>query len=180
MNEIKEVLITEAQLAARVEELGNEINRDYANSTRPLLFIGILRGSVIFYADLVRKIKGNVILDFMSISSYGCSHKTSGEVRLLKDLNESIEDKDVIIVEDIVDTGLTLSYLKESLMSRKPASMKVCCLLDKPERRKVDLKADYVGFTIPNEFVVGYGLDYSQQYRHLPYIGILDPSVYTK
>lgn len=119
MGEIKEILITEEAIAARVDELARQINADYAESTRPLLFVGILRGSIIFYSDLVRKVKGNVILDFMSISSYGCSHKSSGEVRLLKDLNESIEDKDVIIVEDIVDTGLTLSYLKESLMSRK-------------------------------------------------------------
>ena len=180
MSDIKEILLTEEQIKTRVKEVADQINADYENSGRPLLFLGILRGSVIFYADLVRHVKGEVLLDFMSISSYGASHKTSGEVRLLKDLDESLENKDVIIVEDIVDTGLTLSYLKETLEARKPHSLKICCLLDKPERRKTDIKADYVCFTVPNEFVVGYGLDYAQRYRNLPFVGILDPKVYTK
>ena len=180
MSDIKEVLLSEEQITKRVKEVAEEINADYEGSGRPLLFIGILRGSVIFYSDLVRHVKGEVVLDFMSISSYGASHKTSGEVRLLKDLDESLENKDVIIVEDIVDTGLTLSYLKETLASRKPNSLKICCLLDKPERRKTDIKADYVCFNVPNEFVVGYGLDYAQRYRNLPFVGILDPKVYTK
>jgi len=180
MADIKEVLLTEEQIQERVKVVADQINADYANSGRPLLFIGIMRGSVIFYSDLVRHVKGEVILDFMSISSYGASHKTSGEVRLLKDLDESLEGKDVIIVEDIIDTGLTLSYLKETLASRKPNSLKVCCLLDKPERRMTDIKGDYVCFDIPNEFVVGYGLDYAQRYRNLPFVGVLDPKVYMK
>ena len=180
MAEIKQILLSEKEIQARVREVAEQINADYAGSNRPLLFIGILRGSIIFYSDLVRQVKGEVILDFMSISSYGASHKTSGEVRLLKDLDESLEGKDVIIVEDIIDTGLTLSYLKDTLMSRKPNSLKVCCLLDKPERRKTEIQGDYVCFTVPNEFVVGYGLDYAQRYRNLPYVGILDPSVYMK
>lgn len=180
MGEIKEVLFTEKQLENRVTELAKQITADYAHTGRPLLMIGILRGSVIFYGDLVRKIGCNVYFDFMSMSSYGNSDKTSGEVRMLKDLDESLEGKDVIIVEDIIDSGLTLSFLKKALAARKPASLRICALFDKPSRRKVDLKGDYIGFEIPDAFIVGYGLDYAQRYRNLPFVGVLDPSVYEK
>ncbi|HEY8444201.1 MAG TPA: hypoxanthine phosphoribosyltransferase [Clostridia bacterium] len=173
MGEITKVLIDRNQIAQRVKELGEQISKDYAGKS--ILMIGILRGSVIFFSDLIREIACDVVIDFISVSSYGSSHKTTGEVRMLKDADEAIDGKDVIIVEDIVDTGLTLQYLKKVLASRNPASLKVCCLLDKPERRKVEINADYVGFTIPNEFVVGYGFDYAQKYRNLKDICVLDP-----
>ncbi|HEY8389615.1 MAG TPA: hypoxanthine phosphoribosyltransferase [Clostridia bacterium] len=173
MSKITKVLIDENTIKQRVKELGEEISRDYAG--KDILMIGILRGSVIFFADLIREIKCNVVIDFISVSSYGSSHKTTGEVRMIKDADEAIDGKDVIIVEDIVDTGLTLQYLKKVLSSRNPNSLKVCCLLDKPERRKVEISSDYLGFTIPNEFVVGYGFDYAQKYRNLKDICVLDP-----
>jgi hypoxanthine phosphoribosyltransferase len=173
MAEITKVLIERDQIAQRVKELGAQISQDYAGKS--ILMIGILRGSVIFFSDLIREIDCDVVIDFISVSSYGSSHKTTGEVRMLKDVDEAIDGKEVIIVEDIVDTGLTLQYLKKVLSSRNPASLKVCCLLDKPERRRVEISADYVGFTIPNEFVVGYGFDYAQKYRNLKDICVLDP-----
>lgn len=177
MAKIIKTLISDEQIAARVKELGAQITAEYPENGRPLLMIAILRGSVIFFADLIREVKREVIIDFMSVSSYGASHKTTGEVRMLKDLDESVDGKDIIIIEDIVDTGLTLQYLKRVITSRNPASLKVCCLLDKPERRKVEIEADYTGFTIANEFVVGYGFDYAQKFRNLKDICVLNPAL---
>lgn len=176
MGKITRVLLSREEIAARVKELGEQITNDYKDVDN-LLMVSVLRGSVIFFSDLIRNIQNNVVIDFIAVSSYGSSHKTTGEVRMLKDLDESLDGKDVIIVEDIVDTGLTLQYLKRVLASRNPKSLKVCCLLDKPARRKVEIEADYVGFTIPNEFVVGYGFDYAQRYRNLPDICVLNPSL---
>ncbi len=163
-----EVLISKEQLEKRVSELGAQISKDYEGKT--ILLIGILKGSVPFMADLMRHIDGDVEIDFMSVSSYGSSTKSSGVVRIIKDLDKSIEGKHVIIVEDIVDSGLTLSYLKSHLLNRNPASLKVCTMLDKPARRKVEFTPDYCGFEIEDKFIVGYGLDFDQKYRNLPYI----------
>ncbi len=167
---IKKVLVSEEQIRARVKELGEQISRDYANKN-PVL-IGILKGSVFFLSDLMRALSIDCCIDFMSLASYS-GEKSNGIVRLLLDLRETIEGRDVIIVEDIVDTGLTLSYLENILKTRNPRSLEICSLLDKPECRKISVKAKYVGFTIPNEFVVGYGLDLNEKYRNLPYIGVL-------
>lgn len=175
-NAIEKVLYTEQEIKKRVVELADEISRDYPENDK--LFIGVLKGSVMFVADLMRSMKTNVTMDFMSVSSYGASSHTSGIVRILKDLDFDIEDKDVFIIEDIIDTGTTLKYLFEYLKARNPRLLKICCLLDKPERRKADINADYVGFTIPDAFVVGYGLDYAERFRNLPYIGILKEEVY--
>ena len=176
--DIERVLITREQIEEKVRELGAQITEDYAGK-RPLM-ICLLKGSAIFFGDLVRAVDLPAELDFMAISSYGSGTKSSGEVRVTKDLDSSLEGKDVIIVEDIVDTGLTLNYIKSLLEKRNPASVKVCALLDKPSRREMEISADYLGFTIDNYFVVGYGLDYAQIYRNLPYIGILSPTVYAK
>lgn len=175
---IKEVLLDEATIKAKVKELGEAITKDYPDGN--MLLIGVLKGSVIFMADLLREIQADVSMDFMAVSSYGASTESSGVVRILKDLDFNIEGKDIIIVEDIIDTGTTLKYLVEILKRRHPRSLKVCCLLDKPERRKVDMKADYIGFSIPDEFVVGYGLDFAERFRNLPYIGIVKPELYKK
>lgn len=172
MEQIGKVLIDEETIAKRVAEMGAEITRDYQE--KELVVICILRGGVIFMSDLVKQIKLPLYMDFMAVSSYGMSTKSSGVVRILKDLNEDIEGKDVLIVEDIVDTGLTLHYLVDYIKSRNPRSVKVCCFLDKPSRRKVDVEVDYVGFEIPDKFVVGYGLDYAQKYRNLPYVSVLE------
>ncbi|WP_407465788.1 hypoxanthine phosphoribosyltransferase [Megamonas hypermegale] len=177
-DDIQSVLYTEQQLKECVQKIADEINRDYQG--KEIYAIGILKGAMVFYADLVRAINVPVAFDFMAASSYGKSASSSGEVKILKDLDFSIEGKDVIVIEDIVDSGLTLSYLLRVLQSRHPASVKLCALLNKPERREVDVKVDYVGFDVPNEFLVGYGLDYASKYRNLPYIGILKPEVYTK
>lgn len=142
--------------------------------------VGILKGAVVFFSDLIRHVELPMSMDFMAISSYGNATKSAGVVRILKDLDKDIVGKHIIIVEDIVDSGLTLSFLKDNLVSRGAASLRICALLDKPERRKVDIKADYQGFTIPDAFVVGYGLDYAERYRNLPYIGVLKPEIYTK
>ena len=174
--DIQEVLITREQLQARIRELAADINRDYAGKAP--LFIGILRGSYIFMADLVREIDLPVTIDFMAVSSYGAGTTSSGLVNIKKDLEEKIEGKDVIIVEDILDTGNTLLKLTAELLGRNPASLKLCVMLDKPDRRVTPIKADYVGFSIPDAYVVGCGLDFDQQYRQLPYVGILKPSVY--
>lgn len=174
----QKILISENQVLERVNELGQEISRDYAGSE--LLVVGILKGAIIFLADLVRSISIPTNMDFMAVSSYGASSESSGVVRILKDLEQNIENKHVLIVEDIVDTGLTLNYLKENLLTRGPASLKICTLLDKPSRRKVEVQVDYNGFTIPDEFVVGYGLDYNERYRNLREILILKPEVYSK
>lgn len=177
-DDIKSVLYTEEQLKECVQKIADQINKDYEG--REIYAIGILKGAMVFYADLVRAVKVPVAFDFMAASSYGKNASSSGEVKILKDLDFSIEGKDVIVVEDIVDSGLTLSYLLRVLKSRHPASVKLCALLNKPERREVNVKVDYVGFDVPNEFLVGYGLDYASKYRNLPYIGILKPEVYTK
>ncbi len=170
--EISRVLIKEEEIRQKVKELGKRITYDYQN--KDLFVIGILKGSVIFLADLIREISLPLEIDFMAVSSYGATTHTSGVVRILKDLDTDINNKDVLIIEDIIDTGLTLSYLKENLLSREPASLKVCTMLDKPDRRKVQLIPDYNGYVIPDEFVVGYGLDYNQNFRNLPYVGVVN------
>lgn len=172
MDKVGSILVGEQELKERVQELGRQITDDYRGKN--LVMIGILKGAVLFLSDLIKEIKLPLVIDFMAVSSYGSSTKSSGVVRILKDLDEEIEGKDVLIVEDIVDTGLTLHYLVDNLKSRKPASLKICCCLDKPSRRAIPVKVDYVGFSIPDEFVVGYGLDYGEKYRNLPYIGILN------
>ena len=177
-NDIQEVLLTEEMLKNKVAELGAQITRDYAD--KEIFAIGILRGAVVFMADLIRAIERPVQIDFMAVSSYGMQADSSGIVRILKDLDSSITGKHVLIIEDIIDSGQTLSYLIKNLSERKPASIQLCTLMNKPERRKVDLPVKYVGFEIPNEFVVGYGLDYAEKYRNLPYLGILKRSVYEK
>ena len=176
-DDVQEILFTEQQLKDRVAQLGKEISRDYAGK-EPVLLVSVLRGSYIFMADLSRAMDIPVQIDFMSVSSYGKGTSTSGQVEIKKDLSDSIEGKDLIIVEDILDSGNTLYYLMDVLRARKPASIRICTLLDKPERRSKPIAADYVGFSIPDAFVVGYGLDYDEKYRNLPYIGILKPSVY--
>ncbi|MBQ5833036.1 MAG: hypoxanthine phosphoribosyltransferase [Selenomonadales bacterium] len=177
-NDIQEVLLTEQMLKDKVAELGAAITRDYAD--KEIFAIGILRGAVVFMADLIRAIERPVQIDFMTVSSYGMQADSSGIVRILKDLDSSITGKPVLIIEDIIDSGQTLSYLIKNLTERKPASIQLCTLMNKPERRKVDLPVKYVGFEIPNEFVVGYGLDYAEKYRNLPYLGVLKRSVYEK
>lgn len=174
--DIKEVLISEEQLAAKVAELGARISKDYEG--KRLIILGVLKGSVVFMTDLLRQITIPVEMDFMAVSSYGSGTKTSGVVKILKDLDRLIQGYHVLIVEDILDSGMTLSYLTELLRDRNPASIRIATLLDKPDRRKVDIKPDYVGFRIPDEFVVGYGLDYAELYRNLPYVGVLAPHVY--
>ena len=174
--DIQEVLVTQQQLETRVREMAEEITRDYAGKA-PLM-VGILRGSYIFMADLVRHIDLPITMDFMVVSSYGAGTTSSGLVNIKKDLEEDIEGKDIIIVEDILDTGNTLVKLTAELLKRRPASLKLCVMLDKPDRRTTPIKADYTGFPIPDAFVVGCGLDYDQKYRQLPYIGVLKPSVY--
>ena len=176
VDDISEVLISEEALKLRVAEMAAEIARDYAN--KDLLMVGVLKGALPFIVDLTRQIDQPIQLDFMAISSYGNQTESSGAVRILKDLELNIENLDILIVEDIVDTGLTLSYLRELLLGREPASLRICTLLDKYEARKSSVPLDYVGFTIPNRFVVGYGLDYAERYRNLPFIGILKPECY--
>lgn len=177
-DDIKEVLITEEQIRQKVAELGGRISSDYAGKN--LLLVSILKGSVLFMADLMRQITIPLRIDFMSVSSYGSGVKTSGVVKIIKDLDIPLEGFDVLIVEDILDSGLTLSYLTEILQSRGPRSIKICTLLDKPDRRKAQVSPDYVGFVIPDEFVVGFGLDYAEKYRNLPFVGILKPQVYAQ
>jgi hypoxanthine phosphoribosyltransferase len=174
--DLDKVLIETQQIHDAVKKLGQQITRDYQGKNP--VFICILKGAVMFFADLLRQVDLPVNIDFMAISSYGSSTKTSGVVRILKDLDHNVLGKDVLVVEDIVDSGLTLSYIKKVLDDRSAASVKLVTLLDKPERRKVDLKVDYACFTIPNEFVVGYGLDYQERYRNLPFVGVLHPRCY--
>jgi len=177
--DLDRILVTKEEIAQKVKELGQRITRDYQEK-KPVL-VCILKGASIFFADLIREIDLPVSVDFMAISSYGSATKTSGVVRIMKDLDQDILDRDVIIVEDIVDTGITLSYLRKALMHRGAASMKIAALLDKTARRAVpDLQVDYVCFDIPDAFVVGYGLDYDQRYRNLPDIGILSPDIYSR
>jgi len=173
-----EVLFTEEEVRAKIKELGQEITHDYAG--QEILVVGILKGAFIFMADLVREIDLPLQLDFMDVSSYGHSTVSSGEVRIMKDLEESIEGKNVLIVEDIIDTGLTLNYISEILKKRGPKSLRICCLLDKPSRRKSTIKPDYTGFSIEDLFIVGWGLDYAERYRNYPVVGILSPAVYKK
>ncbi len=168
-----DVLISEEQIRARIVERAAEIRQDHGPGT-PIHFVAVLKGAFIFLADLVRQMKGEVTCDFIALSSYGAGTQSSGEVRLLKDLDRGLEGRDVVIVEDIVDTGLTLSYLQDILRAREPHSLRTACLLSKPSRRKVDVSVDYVGFTIEDRFVVGYGLDVDEQYRHLPDICLMD------
>ena len=173
---IEKVLISREELAKRVAEMGAEITRDYAG--KKILVLGILKGAVPFMADLIREIKLPLHYDFMALSSYGTSTQSSGVVRILKDLERSVEDVHILITEDIVDTGLTLNYLVENLKARNPLSVKVVTLLDKAARRKVEVVPDYNGFSIPDEFVVGYGLDFNEDYRNLPYVGVLKQAAY--
>jgi hypoxanthine phosphoribosyltransferase len=169
------VLIDEERLRSRVAELGEEVSADYAG--RDLLLIGVLKGAVFFMADLMRHLTVTCEVDFMAISSYGAATDSSGVVRILKDLDINIAGRDVLVVEDIIDSGLTLSYLMRNLEAREPASLEICALLTKPERREIDVPVRYVGFEIPNRFVIGYGLDFAERYRNLPYVGVLDPDL---
>ena len=177
-DDLREIVLTEDQIMNRVAELGSEISSDYDG--RSVLLIAVLRGAALFVADLARKISSPVEIDFMAVSSYGSSTKSSGVVRIIKDLDETIEDRHVLVVEDILDTGLTLKYLLKNLASRKPASLEVCTLLSKVGKQRVPISCKYVGFEIPDEFVVGYGLDYAENYRNLPYIGVLRPEIYSE
>ncbi len=172
MAETIKVMISESEVDAKIAELGKRISEDYAG--KQVHLICILKGSVFFTCELAKRITVPVTLDFMSVSSYGDGTASSGIVKIVKDLDESMEGKHVIVIEDIIDSGRTLSYLMEVLGQRRPSSLKLCTLLDKPDRRVRDVKVDYVGFEIPDEFVVGYGLDYAQKYRNLPYIGIVE------
>ena len=175
--DIEEVLLSEEQLQEKINELGAQLTEEYQDKC-PLL-IGVLKGAMPFMTDLMKRIDTYVEIDFMDVSSYGNATVSSGEVKILKDLNTSVEGRDIIIIEDIIDSGLTLSYLVELFKHRKAKSIKIVTLLDKPTGRKVDLKADFVGFDVPDAFVVGYGLDYAERYRNLPYIGVLKKSVYS-
>lgn len=175
-NDIEKILFNENTLMERIEEIGKEISRDYDG--KELVLIGVLKGSVLFMSDLLKKITIPCTMDFMAVSSYGNSTQSSGVVRILKDLDYQIEGKDILIVEDIIDTGVTLKYLVEYLKARKPNSLEICCLLNKQERRKVEISGKYLGFEVPDYFLVGYGLDYAEKYRNLPYIGILKEEIY--
>ena len=174
--DVEKILYTEEELRTRVKELGMQITADYRGKA-PVL-ASVLRGSYIFMADLTRAIDLPISVDFMAVSSYGSGTVSSGQVEIKKDLSDSIEGKDLLIVEDILDSGNTLYYLLDVLRARKPASIRICTLMDKPSRRAKPIRADYVGFTIPDAFIVGYGLDYDEKYRNLPYVGVLKPSVY--
>ncbi|WP_375545058.1 hypoxanthine phosphoribosyltransferase [Dermabacter hominis] len=174
--DVERILLDEQAIRERIRELAAEIDRDYEDEA-PIL-VGVLKGAVMVVADLARAITLDVDMDWMAVSSYGSGTKSSGVVRILKDLSADITDRHVLIVEDIIDSGLTLSWLRTNLRSRGPKSVEICTLLRKPEAVKVDIDVKYVGFDIPNEFVIGYGLDYAEKYRNLPYIGILKPSVY--
>ena len=175
---IARVLLTEEEIQRKVAEMAAEISKDYED--KQLLLVGILKGSMVFMADLMRRLSINAKIDFMSVSSYGSSTVSSGQVRIILDLKRPIENYDLLLVEDILDSGLTLKYLKELLMQRHASDIRIATLLDKPARRAADIQADYTCFEVPDEFVVGYGLDYAQQYRNMPYIGVLKPEVYEK
>ena len=177
-DDIQSILLTEEEIHRRVHEMGAEITRDYAG--KEPLFVGVLKGCFVFMADLLRQVELPCSMDFMAVSSYGNATSTTGAVKINKDLSKDIQGLDVIIVEDILDSGVTLGYLSKFLMNRKPASITIATLLDKPSRRRSDVQAKYAGFQVPDAFVVGYGLDYAEKYRNLPYIGILKPEVYSK
>ncbi|MBC2575920.1 hypoxanthine phosphoribosyltransferase [Peptostreptococcus canis] len=172
MYKLADVLLSEEEIASKVEELAKKIQADYEG--QDILLVGILKGASVFVADLMRKINLDVNIDFMSVSSYGSGTESSGTVKILKDLDVDIEGKNVLIVEDIIDSGATLRNLYDTLMTRNPKSLKLCTLLDKPDRRKVDIKVDYVGYEIEDKFIVGYGIDYAEKYRNLPYIAIVE------
>ena len=174
--DVEEVLLSGEQIQARVAELGAKLAADYAG--RDPVLVSVLKGSIIFLADLVRAMPIPLSIDLMEVSSYGAATESSGQVRIIKDLSTSIAGREVVVVEDIIDTGLTLNYLLRYLHDKGPASIRICCLLDKPARRLAEIEIDYRGFTIPDRFVIGYGLDYGERYRNLPYIGVLRPSVY--
>ena len=176
--DVSEILFTEEQLEEIVKKMGRRISEDYRDKN--LFMISVLKGSLIFMADLMRAIDIPCSIDFLSISSYGNGTTTSGAVRILKDLDCPLEGKDLLVVEDILDSGMTLSFLMKNLSARKPRSIRLCTLLDKPERRKVEILPDYVGAQVPDKFIVGYGLDYAERYRNLPYIGVLKPEVYAE
>jgi len=178
-HDIARVLISSEQIQARVRELGAQITADYRESD-DLLMVGVLKGCAMFMVDLARAIDRTIAIDFIAVASYGASTQSSGVVRLIKDLDIDIAGRHLMIVEDIIDSGLTLDYLRSQLLRRNPASLRICTLLNKPERRIAAVPVDYVGFNIPNEFVVGYGLDYAERYRNLPYIGVLKPEVYSE
>jgi hypoxanthine phosphoribosyltransferase len=175
-DDVEEILLTHEQIQTRVAELGAQLAADYAD--REPVLVSVLKGSIVFLADLVRAMPVHVSIDLMELSSYGASTQSSGQVRILKDLSGPIRGRDVIVVEDIIDTGLTLNYLLKYLHDRGPSSVRICCLLDKPARRLAEIDIAYRGFTIPDRFVIGYGLDFDERYRNLPYIGVLRPSVY--
>lgn len=177
-DDILEVLVSEEQLKEKVTELGAQISRDYEG--KDLLLVSILKGAVVIMADIMRAVTIPCAIDFMQVSSYGSGTTSSGLVKIIKDLDQDLSGKDLLIVEDVLDTGITLSNLVPMLKMRNPNSVKICAILDKPSRRKADIKADYTGFEIPDAFVVGYGLDYDEKYRNLPYVGILKPEVYSK
>ncbi len=176
--DLETILISKEDLQNRINEIAKQLDEEYKDKN-PLM-VCILKGAVMFFSDLTRAMTIPLAIDFMSLSSYGSGTRSSGEVKMIKDLDSKIEGRDVIIVEDIMDSGYTLTYLKKVLASRMPNSIKICCLLDKPSRREVDIQPDYVCFEVENQFVVGYGLDYDQKYRNLPEIGVLQPSVYEK
>lgn len=178
-DDVLRVLLSEEQIKEKVKELGEQISKDYADS-KGLMLVTVLKGAVVFLADIMREISVPHEIDFMVVSSYGAGVKSSGVVKIVKDLDVPLEGKDILIIEDILDSGLTLSYIKELLESRGPRSIKIATLLDKPDRRKVNLTAEYIGYAVPDEFVIGYGLDYDERYRNLPYIGILKPEVYAE
>lgn len=174
--DIEKVLLTEEEIDSKIREIGDKISKDYAD--KDLMLIGVLKGSVVFMADLLKRITIPCTMDFMAVSSYGASTTTSGVVRILKDLDFEIQGKDILIVEDIIDSGVTLKYLIKYLSSRNPKSLEIACLLNKQERRKADISPKYIGFEVPDYFLVGYGLDFAEKYRNLPYIGILKEEVY--
>ena len=176
-NDVMKVLLSGKEIERRVGEIAAQITRDYAGES--VLMVGILRGAVVFFSELVKRVDLDLRFDFMVVSSYGSGTDSSGEIRIVKDLSQPIEGMNVIIVEDIIDTGYTLKNLKKLLSTRNPKSLKICSLLDKPSRRKVELEGDYIGFKVPNEFVVGYGLDYNEKYRNLPDICVLKPEIYS-
>ncbi len=175
-NDIEKILLDETMIRNRVSELGKEISADYQDSEP--IFVGVLKGCFVFMADLLRSVDVHCTMDFMAVSSYGDGTSSTGAVIITKDLSKNIEGKDVIIVEDILDSGMTLSYLSNYLKGRNPKSIKIATLLDKPSRRKAKINADYIGFEVPDAFVVGYGLDFAEKYRNLPYIGVLKPEIY--
>ena len=175
-DDIAETLLTEEQIADIVKKMGKQISEDYQDKN--LLLVSVLKGSLVFLADLMREITVPCSIDFLSVSSYGNGTSTTGEVRILKDLDASLEGKDLLVVEDILDSGVTLSFLLKNLLARNPASVRLCTFLDKPERRRVDIKADYIGASVPDKFIVGYGLDYAEKYRNIPFVGVLKPEVY--